>query len=202
MGTAKTYIPAYGSDADKYWFPMKIAKSRALLVSEILDEEKIGYFLPTNDEILSKKETHQVVAVPMADLIFIHSSKDKIEQLKVSNKYCHSLCFTTEIPYSEIKVGMTELEKRQVNRIIIVDGQTMTKFLENISKIRNKITLLQYSDTFSHIGKRIRLIDGPLAGTEGVLRRVKGNKHIHLDLDNLLTAQIDYVPGHMYELVK
>ena len=97
---------------------------------------------------------------------------------------------------------MTELEKRQVNRIIIVDDQTMTKFLENISKIRNKITLLQYSETFSHIGKRIRLIDGPLAGTEGVLRRVKANKHIHLDLDNLLTAQIDYVPGHTYELVR
>lgn len=202
MGTAKTYIPAYGTNTDKYWFPMKIAKSRALLVCEILDEEKIDYFLPTNDEILSKKETHQVIAVPMADLIFIHSSKDKIEQLKVSNKYCYSLCFTTEIPHSEIKVGMTELEKRQVNRIIIVDDQTMSKFLENIAKIRNKVTLLQDSETFSHIGKRIRLIDGPLAGTEGVLRRVKGNKHIHLDLDNLLTAQIDYVPGHMYELAE
>lgn len=202
MGTAKTYIPAYGTNTDKYWFPMKIAKSRALLVCEILDEEKIDYFLPTNDEILSKKETHQVATVPMADLIFIHSSKDKIEQLKVSNKYCHSFCFTTEIPHSEIKVGMTELEKRQVNRIIIVDDQTMSKFLENIAKIRNKVTLLQYSETFSHIGKRIRLIDGPLAGTEGVLRRVKGNKHIHLDLDNLLTAQIDYVPGNMYELAE
>lgn len=202
MGTAKTYIPAYGTNTDKYWFPMRIAKSRALLVCEILDEEKIEYFLPTNDKILSKKETHQVVVVPMADLIFIHSSKDKIEQLKVSNKYCHSLCFTTEIPHSEIKVGMTELERRQVNRIIIVDDQTMTKFLENIARIRNKVTLLQYSETFSHIGKRIRFIDGPLVGTEGVLRRVKGNKHIHLDLDNLLTAQIDYVPGHMYELVE
>ena len=202
MGTAKTYIPAYGTNTDKYWFPMKIAKSRALLVCEILDEEKIDYFLPTNDEILSKKETHQVATVPMADLIFIHSSKDKIEQLKVSNKYCHSLCFTTEIPHSEIKVGMTELEKRQVNRIIIVDDQTMSKFLENIAKIRNKVTLLQYSETFCHIGKRIRLIDGPLAGTEGGRRRVKGDKHIHLDLDNLLTAQIDYVPGNMYELAE
>lgn len=50
MGTAKTYIPAYGTNTDKYWFPMKIAKSRALLVCEILDEEKIDYFLPTNDE--------------------------------------------------------------------------------------------------------------------------------------------------------
>lgn len=202
MGTAKTYIPTYGSNVDKYWFTIKIAKSRALLVCEILDEEKIYYFLPTNDEILSKKETHQVVAVPMADLIFIHSSKDKIEQLKVSNKYCHSLCFTTEIPHNEIKVEMTELEKRQVNHIIIVDDQTMTKFLENTNKIRNKVTLLQYSETFSHIGKRIRINDGPLAGTEGVLRRVKGNKHIHLDLDNLLTAHIDYVPRHIYELLE
>ena len=50
MGTAKTYIPAYGTNTDKYWFPMKIAKSRALLVCEILDEEKMDYFLPTNDE--------------------------------------------------------------------------------------------------------------------------------------------------------
>ena len=137
----------------------------------------------------------------MADLIFIYSSKDKIEQLKAANQYCHSLCFITEIPHSELKIGMTELERRQVNRIIIVDDLSMKRFLDNVNKIRNKITLLQYSETFSHIGKRIRIIDGPLAGTEGVLRRVKGNKHVHLDLGNLLTAQIDYVPGYMYELV-
>lgn len=47
MGIAKSYIPAYGANADKYWFPMKIAKSRAILVGQVLDKEKIGYFLPT-----------------------------------------------------------------------------------------------------------------------------------------------------------
>ena len=56
MGTAKTYIPAYGSNADKYWLPMKIAKSRALLVSEILDEEKIVYFLPTTMRFSQRKK--------------------------------------------------------------------------------------------------------------------------------------------------
>lgn len=202
MRKLKNYIPSYGANNELHWFPMKISVSKAFSVGKVLDEENIKHFIPTNEEVIPNIDCHKIVQIPMADLIFIHSSKDKIEYLKTTNQYCHSICFITEIPHSEIKIGMTELEKRQVNRIIIVDDQTMTKFLENINKIRNKVTLHQYSETFSHIGKCVRITDGPLAGTEGILRRVKGNKHIHLDLDNFLTAQIDYVPGHMYELVE
>lgn len=201
MREVENYIPAYGANNEIHWFPMKIAKSRIAPLQEVLEKESIEYFAPTNEEVVPRPNGHKMVQIPMVDLIFIHSSKDKIEQLKQSNNVCHSLCFTTEIPYSEIKRGMTELGKRKVNRIIIVDDQSMARFLDNINKIRNKVTLLQYSETFSHIGKRIRIIDGPLAGIEGVLRRVKGNKHVHLDLGNLLTAQIDYVPGYMYELM-
>lgn len=195
------YIPAYGANNDLHWFPMKVALSKVLSVGKILDEENIKYFVPSNEDIITNIDGHKIVQIPMVDLIFIYSSKDKIEHLKATNQSCHSLCFITEIPHSDIKIGMMELEKRQVNRIILVDDLSMAQFLDNINKIRNKVTLLQYSETFSHIGKRIRIIDGPLAGTEGVLRRVKGNKHVHLDLGNLLTAQIDYVPGHMYELL-
>lgn len=201
MKESKNYIPAYGANAELHWFPMKVALSRVLSIGNVLNQENIKFFIPTNEDVIPSIGGHKIVQIPMADLIFIYSSKDKIEHLKATNQYCHSLCFITEIPHSEIKICMTELEKRQVNRIIIVDDLSMTKFLDNINKIRNKITLLQYSETFTHIGKHIRIIDGPLAGTEGVLRRVKGNKHVHLDLGNLLTAQIDYVPGYMYELV-
>ena len=201
MRESKNYIPAYGANNELHWFPMKVALSRVLSVGKVLDEANIKFFIPTNEDVIPNIDGHKIVQIPIADLIFIYSSKDKIEYLKATNQYCHSLCFITEIPHSEIKIDMTELEKRQVNRIIIVDDLSMAKFLDNINTIRNKVTLLQYSETFSHIGKRIRIIDGPLAGTEGVLRRVKGNKHVHLDLGNLLTAQIDYVPGHMYELV-
>ena len=201
MRESKNYIPAYGANNELHWFPTKVALSRVLSVGKVLDEANIKFFIPTNEDVIPNIDGHKIVQIPMADLIFVYSSKDKIEHLKATNQYCHSLCFITEIPHSEIKIDMTELEKRQVNRIILVDDQSMTKFLDNINKIRNKVTLLQYSETFTHIGKRIRIIDGPLAGTEGVLRRIKGNKHVHLDLDNLLTAQINYVPGHMYELV-
>lgn len=202
MNESKNYIPAYGANNKVHWFPMRIAVSRILSVGEVLDNEDIEYFVPVNEEVQPHIDGHKIVQIPMADLIFIHSSKDKLEHLKATNQYCHSLCFITEMPYSEIKIGMTELEKRLLNRIVIIDELSMTQFLDNINKIRNKVTLLQYSETFSHIGKRIRIIDGSLAGTEGVLRRVKGNRHVHIDLGNFLTAQIDYVPGHMYELIE
>lgn len=202
MKESKNYIPAYGANAELHWFPMKVAFSRVISLGKALHEENIKYFIPTNEEVIPNIGGQKIVQIPMADIIFIYSSKDKIEHLKATNQYCHSLCFITEIPHSDIKIGMTELEKRHVNRIIIVDDLSMKRFLDNINKIRHKVTLLQYSETFSQIGKRIRITDGPLAGTEGILRRIKGNKHVHLDLGNLLTAQIDYVPGHMYELMK
>lgn len=125
MRDVKNYIPAYGADNEIHWFPMKMAKSRIAPLQEILQKESIEYFAPTNEAVVPRLDGHKIVQIPMADLVFIHSSKDKIEQLKQFNNVCHSLCFTTEMPYSEIKKGMTELEKRQVNRIIIVDDQSM-----------------------------------------------------------------------------
>lgn len=95
---------------------MKVAFSRVFTVGKVLDDEDIKYFIPTNEEVIPNIDGHKIVQAPMADLIFIYSSKDKIEHLKAANQYCHSLCFITEIPHSEIRIGMTELEKRQVNK--------------------------------------------------------------------------------------
>lgn len=198
MRGSKNYILAYGINNELHWFLMKVAISRVFSIGKVLTEENIEHFIPTNDEIISNIDGHKIVQVPMADLIFIYSSKAKIEHLKATNQYSHSLCFITEIPHSELKIGMTELEMRQFNRIIIVDDLSIKNILDNINKIRSKVTLLQYSETFSHIGKCVRIIEGPLTGTEGVLLRVKGNKHIHIDLDNLPTAQIDYILGYIY----
>lgn len=200
--SSKKYIPAYGPNNEIHWFPMKIASQKIIAIGEILTEKGIEHFIPYEEKVNLHKNGHKTIKVPMADLMFIHSSKNMIESLKASNIRCHALCFMVDTRNSERKANMTELEKRQINRIIVVDSYSMAKFLDSIKKIQSHVTLLQYSETFSHIGKRIRIIDGPLAGIEGVLRRVKGNKHIHIDLNNLLTAQIDYVPGNMYELLE
>lgn len=199
---SENYIPAYGPDGETHWFPMKIANSKIIAVGEILTEKGIEHFIPYEEKVIPHKDGHKTIKIPMTDLMFIHSSKNMIESLKASNTKCHALCFMVDTRNSERRANMTELEKRQINRIIVVDDYSMTQFLDFIKKIQSHVTLLQYSETFSHIGKRIRIIDGPLAGTEGILRRVKGNKHIHIDLNNLLTAQIDYVPGNMYELLE
>lgn len=197
-------IPSYGSSSNEvHWFPMRIAYDKdALVICTALEEQNIEYFLPTDDTVVVNGESTKVVKKPkLKDLIFVHSTKSHLTELKHKDTKCRYLRFITYIPHSEIRNGMTTLERSASNRIVIIPDAEMEQFMKVVTNDSIKITLIPYSETFNHIGRKIRILQGPLEDCVGTLRRIKNNKHVHIDCGGIVTVQLGYMRKEMYELL-
>ena len=196
-----TSIPANSLDSEHtYWFPMRVTYGRSLKVGEQLAEMEIEYFLPYDEKLEPHPEKYRILTTPLINnLIFVRSSKDKLVELKHSESILRHMRFITFIPESKKHKDMTPLERSAANRILIIPDSEMKQFIRTVNENTSRVTLIPFSETFKHIGHKIRIIQGPLAGTIGTLRRISGNKHVHVDCGNLITVQIDYMPKDMYE---
>lgn len=200
----KSSIPAFGDiDKDVHWFPLRVAYNHLLEVKKQLDELKIESFIPTEEQAEAHAEGYKKVDIlQIDDLIFVHSTKAILTEIKHRNKKCRHLRFVTFIPYSEKKVKMTRLELCAVNRILVIPNSEMEEFIHAVNEYRNKVQILPYSEIFNHIGRKIRILEGPLAGSIGTLRRIKNNKHVHIDCGGLITAELGYIQKSCYELLE
>lgn len=200
-----TSIPAFGnSDCERHWFPMHIDKDKdILLVRRELNKLKIKSFLPTREELVpSPKGGLKKTRKPLLnDLIFVYSTKSYLTELKHTNPTCHCLRFVTFIPIEDNKANMTPMERSAVNRIVVIPTDDFKAFIKVLKENAHKVTLIPYSKTFDHIGRKIRILQGPLAGTIGTLRRIKNNKHVHIDCGGIVTAELEYIPKSKYELI-
>jgi len=198
------FISAIGEDSQKdHWFPLRVAYDQINKVHDELNKQNIVFFLPTECKIINNEEGIRTEQTPtFCDLIFVKSTKEKLTTLKHNGTFCRYLRFITFIPKSELHSNMTTLERRLANRIIIIPDIEMQNFMTVFAKEHNSIKLIQYSEAFKHMGRKIRILQGPLAGCVGTLRRIKNNKRVHVDCGGLLTAELGYMPKEQYELIE
>lgn len=197
-------IPAYGkSEQELHWFPMRVAYDQDIMkIRKALGEQNLESYLPTEDEIVPCHDGHKVITKPkVKDLIFVHSTKSELTQVKHTRTLCRYLRFITFIPHDELKKQMTLLERSAANRIIVIPDEEMYGFIKAVDENANHVELIPYSETFNHIGRKIRILQGPLAGTIGTLRRIKNNKHVHIDCGGIVTVELGYMPKGKYEIV-
>ncbi len=199
----KSSIPAGASSDECFWFPMRVAYGRGFAIREVLKEEGVEYFLPVDKKIIPDESGPKVVeSLKISNLIFIHSSKDRITELKHNDNSCSYLRFMTYIPREDLRADMTDFEKNEARRIIIVDDASMQRFIFVVEEMQEHVTLMEFGDAFNYIGRRCRILGGKLAGMEGVLRRVQNIRRVYIDLNGIITAQIDSMPRNYIEILE
>lgn len=144
----------------------------------------------------------KIVSKPLlSNLIFIRTTKSRLQELRHDNPTMSAVNFMSYISHSDLTGNMSTIERNSLRRIITLTHRDIHDFHAIISEYNRDVTILDFDKLKSHFGKRIRIINGPLAGQEGIVRRIKGNKKIHFEIGDLLTIQVDYIPNRMYELV-
>lgn len=182
---------------------MRVAYGRGFAIREVLKEEGVEYFLPVDKKIIPDESGPKVVeSLKISNLIFIHSSKDRITELKHNDNSCSYLRFMTYIPREDLRADMTDFEKNEARRIIIVDDASMQRFIFVVEEMQEHVTLMEFGDAFNYIGKRCRILGGKLAGMEGVLRRVQNIRRVYIDLNGIITARIDSMPRSYIEILE
>lgn len=197
-------IPSHGDeDQDVHWFPMRVVYDKVLLVNRTLEELGVEHYLALEEKIDISSGEPRVVSVPIIEnLIFVRSTKKHITELKHGSAHCQHLRFITFIPRSELRNGMTEMEKDAARRIVVVPDAEMSQFFQAINQTTYHVTIIPFSEAFKDIGRKIRILQGPLAGCIGTLRRVKNNKRVYIDCGGFYTAELGYLPKDKYVIIE
>ena len=167
------------------WFPMRVTYSRELKVKAELDRLAIENFLPMTYKLVDAdtENPHRDLVPAINNLIFIHSSKDRISSLKSSNAVLQPLRY------------MMDRTAQQPHTIMTVPDAQMQNFIRVASKTDDSVMFLNDQTVVGKKGKRVLITGGVFDGVTGVIRRVKRCKRVVVELEGIATVAIAFVPS-------
>ena len=167
------------------WFPMRVTYSRELKVKAELDRLAIENFLPMTYKLLDAdtENPHRDLVPAINNLIFIHSSKDWICNLKSTNAVLQPLRY------------MMDRTTQQPHTIMTVPDAQMQNFMRVASKTDDSVMFLNDETVVGKEGKHVLITGGVFDGVTGVIRRVKRCKRVVVELEGIASVAIAFVPS-------
>lgn len=164
------------------WFVMRDLKraNAKLPAYKLLEEFHIKVFTPMVWKVvLSKGKTTRKEVPYLSDLVFVYSSRRTLDPI------------VTRVPtlqYRFVKGG-----KRMP---MTVRNEDMDRFIKAVDTMNHPCFYTPEEIKPSMIGKKVRIVGGPLDGCEGRLQKMRGahTKRLFVELPNLLTAAVEVQP--------
>lgn len=174
------------------WYAMRVTYSRELKVQAVLQQLGIESFVPMRRGVTHGKEGPHYGLVPaIHNLIFVHSTQSRLTELKQGREELTSLRYMMK----------PSLENHDKHDIIIVDDAAMENFMRVASVNDDRVMFLDCCDN-SYVGQRVRVMDGYFAGVEGIVRRIKKNKRVVVNIEGCASVAIAYVPKQSLMIIE
>ena len=157
---------------------MYVSYRQEIKVRDALDKEGVRCFLPMQQKTakIGKKLIHTEEPV-IHNLIFVYSHRDQLRDLKMFNPGCIHMQFMTVRPRSD----------EQTSVVITVPQHQMEQFIRamGVDDPDGQRTYLPYSDFLGREGQHVRFLRGPFKGIEGVIKRIRNNRHLVIALPHV-----------------
>jgi len=174
------------------WYPMRVTYSQELKIKAGLDEEGIENFLPMTYQLIeSGGNRHRSLVPAIHNLIFVHSTQERITHLKMYNKAFASLRYMM----APSLIGFSKPE------ILTIRDREMENFIRVASVADDSVMFLDWSTIADKVSRRVMVADGPFAGVEGVIMRIRRNKHVVVQLKGIAAVAITFVPPAFLKLL-
>ena len=172
----------------KIWFPMRVTYQREMKVKAELDRLEIENFIPmtyrfTESRKQGDTELRRELVPAINNLIFVHSTKERISELKVSNELLEPLRY------------MIDQTAGEAHTIMTVPDKQMENFMRVASVTDDTVMFLDETTIVGKEGKRVEIMGGPFEGVTGVIRRVKRCKRVVVELEGITCVAIAFVPA-------
>lgn len=168
------------------WYPMRVTYGREVKVKQALDDLGIENFLPMHYELVDPGDGNKrrMLVPAIHNLIFVHDSREEITRLKTTKRELQPLRYITKRFAESID-----------DNILTVPDSQMQNFIRVASVQDDSVMFLETGDYINKIGQRVQITEGYFAGVEGVVKRIKKNKHVVVQLEGLAAVAITYVPA-------
>ena len=169
------------------WFPMRVTYQREMKVKAELDRLEIENFIPmtyrfTESRKQGDTELGKELVPAINNLIFVHSTQERISELKVSNGLLEPLRY------------MIDQTAEEAHTIMTVPDKQMENFMRVASVTDDSVMFLDETTIVGKEGKRVEIMGGPFEGVTGVIRRVKRCKRVVVELEGITCVAIAFVP--------
>lgn len=164
------------------WYPMRVPYGRELKLKVILDMNGVESFIPmVRQQVTAERSTKAVCKyVPaIRNLIFIRSDRAVIDRIKSEVEYATPMRFIMD---------------QSTRQPIIVPEKQMEDFLKVSSCPDRELLYLKETDFSLKNGEQVMITDGPFAGVEGKVLRIKGNKRVVVSIEGVAAVAIAFVP--------
>lgn len=176
------------SNDQQVWFAMRATYRREMTVKQYLDVKSIESFIPMRYEWQLRNGRRQKVLKPaVSNLLFVHSSKNTLNELKPQLPYLHFLtcpCDGRKVP-------------------IVVPDDEMRRFIAIAGTNDDQLIYLQPQDINLAKGTRVRLHGGMFDGQEGIFMKVKGarNKRLVVAIQGVIAVATVVVHPELVEVL-
>lgn len=169
------------------WYAIRVSYGRVLKFAAHLQDVGIECFVPMcRKKVTSGEKTETKLLPAVSNLCFVHSSRAVIDEIFLSmgdNKTAHYIW------------------DKSTRQPIFVPDKQMQDFIQ-ISRVMSD-DVLYLNDITSRLreGQRVRVLEGPFKGVEGVVMRVKRSRRVIVDFPGLLAIATTYIQAQHLELL-
>ena len=176
----------------KSLFPMRVTYSRELKVKAELDRLKIENFIPMTYKLMDADtdHPHRELVPAINNLIFVHSTQERISYLKQKNEVLEPLRY------------ILDQTAEKAHTIMTVKDRQMENFMRVASMTDNSVMFLNDDCVLGKEGKHVQIIGGVFEGVEGVIRRVKRCKRVVVELKGIAGVAIAFVPAALLKEIE
>ena len=170
------------------WYPMRVTYGREEKIKDALDALEVRNFLPMQrlrGWVDEDGVPHQNIVPAIRNLIFVNASQQRITELKMYNKDCQPLRYMTNpFPHDDNDYLLTVPDRQMENfiRVATVQDDRLLYLDPNADFLRKP-------------GQKVRITDGEFKDAEGVIKRIKNNKRVVVEIQGVAALAITFVPS-------
>lgn len=170
------------------WYPMRVTYGREEKIKDALDALEVRNFLPMQrlrGWVDEDGVPHQNIVPAIRNLIFVNASQQRITELKMYNKDCQPLRYMTNpFPHDDNDYLLT------------VPDRQMENFIKVAAVQDDRLLYLDpNADFLRKPGQKVRITDGEFKDAEGVIKRIKNNKRVVVEIQGVAALAITFVPS-------
>ncbi len=175
------------------WYPMRSSYGREQIVKNNLDKLGIENYLPMTYQIVEENgKRHRELVPAIHNLIFIHSSRSIITDLKTSNPLLSSLRY--------MKRKSLYINNSQT-LILSVPLNQMNNFITATKGHEEDVTYLDSENDNCTVGQKVRITNGIFGGVEGYIKRIHKNKRVLVCVKGISSVMLNFVPKDLLKII-
>lgn len=168
---------------DEAWYAMRVTYGRELKIQAAMNG-KFKTFIPKCYKTVERfGKRHYELTSCISNLLFVYGTKNQIEEERQKQ---------AEIK-NDKKWHLLNFIMNHENKMITVPNKQMEDFIRVSNLPAEELIPLDIREGESLTGQRVKVIDGPLVGIEGFIKRIEGNKRVVVTIDGMLATALKFI---------